>query len=99
MLTSLNFLKGRHATLAHRRITRRLAYVGGIVPAAFALLTVLATDADADFTRFSLSQRYLRNNEEIAQIIAIALQQFKSLSRSSDFNRCFQRAANSFGDA
>src|SRR6478752_9079622 len=94
----LNFLQGGAAALAHRGIPLIPAHVHGIIPAAFAFLSRrlfylyvqrrVAVPAGAAF------YLHIGDNQQKAQVIAIALQQRRQLFRSGHDHGRFQGAAN-----
>lgn len=77
----LDFLERRNTPFTRTRIFLRLSNPCRVVPATFALLAI----GDRNFDRYivgfaGLIKLYLRHDEDIPQIILVALQQFKGIA-------------------
>ena len=71
--------------------------MGGIVPAAVAFCAV--GFLYLDLQGISLVHLHLRDDKDVAKIVAMAFQQIICCSRSGDIYGCFERPADQLGHA
>src|SRR6266568_4171838 len=96
--TSFKLLEHRSTALAYRGICWVFAYVGRIIPAAFALFAVGFADFDPKATGSIAGRRALQrncgNNEQIAQVVLVPFEYGIQRIGSSELDLCFQALAN-----